>query len=352
MAFLDMTRELTGVLPGLSPFLADKHINNAWIDACNARNWSWLKQDAAILCPAQVAAGSVAIVQNTATITCDATASAALLALNVAGVPSLTNMQIRFGATAPAVGQIYSIVAVNQAAPAAVVLTLDRVVAEATAAAASYQCYRCYVAPPVSGLTLLAWESVVDMANGWALRTNYSSSYFDASDPQRQSQGMAYCLGSYENVRVGNPITGATVPNPNYSAGTPLYELWPHPTSGQTFLARMKLKGARFTQPTQVLPTNIVEEQMIVQRALARYAYPYAQSMQARMPAWKNLNFPTMIRDANGTYSELLLMAKRQDDEQSLQSVFNRGHGLRSGSGFTRDFPIDSNFMQSHLIRL
>lgn len=355
MSFLDLTSELTGVLPGLSPFLADTYVNNAWIDICNRKPWSWLRQDAAVFCPAQITAGTVAIVRGTATITASAAASAALAAQQATALPTLTNMQIRFGASTPAVGQVYSIIGYDATDPNAVILTLDRVVVEATNAASGYQCYRCYVTPPVASGTMLAWLSFTDMVNGWTLKRDFSSAYFDAKDPQRQAQGMAYYLGSYEGNRVSNIVTGATVPNPNLSAGVPSYELWPHPTSGQTFYVRMKLKGARFIQPTQEIPTNVVDSQLIMHRALGRYAYPFAMAQASRIPAWKGLNLPTLIRLSNDSYDQGIMTALRLDEEQASSAVTNRGHGLRGGGGIGKGltgFPIDSNFIQSHLLAI
>jgi hypothetical protein len=362
MSFLELTSQLTGVLPGLSPFLADQYINNAWIDLCNARNWAWLTIDGAVFCPAQITTGTVSITQLSTTVTCSATASTALLAQNLAATPTLTNLQIRFGATPQSIGQVYSIVALDQTNPAAIVLTLDRAVVETTNATSNYQCYRCYITPPVvPGTRFLAWESFTDMVNGWPLKLNSSSAYFDVLDPQRQSQGQAYNVGRYESNRTANVLTGATAPNPNQSAGVPNYELWPHPTSGQTFYVRMKVKGARFLQPFDEIPTNIIEPQTIMHVALGKYAYPFALANRAHFPAWKLIgDIPTLIKaELSAVYGEPggeLRMAKRQDDEQQLTSVHNRGHGLRTGGarGVFRGanvYPIDSNFMQSHLIR-
>jgi len=356
MAFLELSSELTGLIPGLSPFLADTYINRAWVDICNARNWNFLQQDAAIVCPTQITAGSVAIVQYTNTVTCNAAASTALLAQN-ASTPTLTNMQIRFGASSPSAGQVYNIIAVDQTTPAAIVLTLDRVVVEATNAGSGYQCYRCYFVPPVlGGMQFLAWTSLVDMVNGWKLTGNFTSAYFDARDPQRMAQGLAYNYGSYETNQTVDSLTGATTPNPNRSAGTPSYELWPHPTSGQTFLARMKLKGQAFVLPTDTQPGNIIDDQIIIERALGRYVYPFAKASVGQFPSLKGADWTTLMVNSQRTYSELLVTAKRLDDEQGLQSVWSRGHGLRGGrfgafKGVT-DGPIDANYLQSHLVRL
>ena len=360
MSFLDLSSELVGVLPGLSPFLADRHINRAWVDICNARPWSWLQADGAIFCPAQITSGTVAIVQGSATVTCDATASAALAVQQATALPTLTNLQIRFGPSSPSAGQVYNIIVYDVTVPAAAVLTLDRVVVEPTDTDSTYQCYRCYVVAPSpgGGRAFLSWASVTDVTNGWTLKRDYTSAYLDQRDPQRQAQGLGYYLADYQNTRIDNVMTGTTTPNPNQSAGVPNYEIWPHPTAGQKFYCRMKLKGQAFVQPTDEIPTNIIDEQMILQRALSRYTYPWALANQGHFPALRlsAAAYGQLISDTYKLYNELLVTAKRQDGEQAEQMVWNRGHGLRTGGGGgfkgIGDFPIDSNYMQSHLIRL
>ena len=357
MAFLDLSSELAGYLPGLSPPLADSFINRAWVDVCNRRLWNWLQQDAAIFCPAQITAGTVSITQLSETVTCNAAASAALVAQEAAATPTVTNLQIRFGGSAPVVGQVYNIVGYDATDPAAVILTLDRVVVEATNATAGYQVYRCYVVPPVAAGSFLRWESVVDMVNGWRLGKDRTSAFFDATDPQRQAQGQAYHIGSYEANRVNDAVSGATAPNANQSAGVPNYELWPHPTSGQTFYVRMRLKGQPFVQATDGPPTNLVDDQLIIQRALYMYAYPWAKANAGHFPTMKGVNWSELIISARQNYlNELLPAAIRMDNDQGLQDVWNRGHGLRQGWGDrlrgNQGFPIDSNFIQGHLLNI
>lgn len=357
--FLDLSSELAGYLPGLSPFLADSFVNRAWTDVCNRRLWNWLQQDAAVACPAQITAGTVSITRGSATVNCDAAASAALVAQEATAFPTVTNLQIRFGQSSPAVGQVYNITGYNAANPAAVVLTLDRVVFEATNAASGYQCYRCYVVPPVSAGSFMRWESFTDMVNGWRLRKDRTSAYFDASDPQRQAQGLAYNVGSYEVNRVADPITGATAPNSNQSAGVPNYELWPHPTGGQTFYVRMRVKGQPFVQPTDGPSqyTNLVDDQLIIQRALYMYAYPWAKANAGHFPTMKGVNWSELIVASRNSYvTDLMPTAIRMDNDQGLQDVWNRGHGLRQRWGDrlrgSQGFPIDTNFIQSHLLNI
>lgn len=351
MAFVDLTAELAGTLPGLSPLLAEKYINRAWLQICQERLWSFLTINGIVVCPAVVTAGAASITRYSPTVTLNSVASAALLAQTVLGaVPGLTNMAIRFGATVPVTGMVYNILVANATVPTAIVLTLDRPVVELTTALASYQCYRPYIVPPVADF--LKWESLVDSTNGITIandRLNYTAKDFDRWDPQRSSQGLAYRLGNYVGAYAPLPATGAVVPNPNVARGTNVYELWPHPTSGQIFSASFRRRGAAFTLPTDVQPPSIPDD-LIMQRALGWHAYPFAKANAANFPTFKGVNWTDLVTLARASYAEQLVDAKRQDEEAAPQQVWNRGHGLRTTSG-QFPFPIDANYLQSHLVR-
>ncbi len=337
MSFQSLVSEVVGVVPGLSPFLADSFVNRALRDILDSRQWSFLQADGAILCPTQITAGTASITQFSDTVTMDATASAALLVQN-ASQPTLTSLQIRFGGTnnAAFAGQVYSIAAVDDSTPAAIVLTLDRAVVQVTNATSGYQVYRCYVKPPVDDF--LSWQSVVDMTNGWPMKLNLTSSYLDAKDPQRMAQGLAAYVASYK----GNP---ELQPRPQY-------EMWPHPTSGQTFYVRYRRQGEPLFASADTQPV-IIPDQLILHRVYGWYAYPWAASNVSRFPALRGAGWVSLTLDAKRMYAEEILRARKQDDEQELQTVWNRGHGLRRGGrGFKGivDFPIDANFIQSHLL--
>lgn len=346
MAFIDLTNQLVGEMGGtLSPFLADTHVSQAWREIQAERQWSFLQADGAVVCPAQVTAGSVSITQYSATVTCNATASAALLAIGATTSsdaftpPALTNMQIRFGGTGNASfsGQIYNIASVDDSVPTAVVLTLDRVVVQPTNATSGYQCYRCYVKPPVDDF--LSWQSFVDMTNGWALRLNLTATYFDRMDPQRQSQGQAYAVGSF----LGNP---ELQPRPQY-------ELWPAPTSGQTFYVRYRRMGSVFLNQTDSQPP-IIPDSLILHRARGWYTYPWAAANVGRQPTLRGVGWVSMTMDAKKMYSEELQKTKMQDNQQEQTSVWNTGHGLRRGNGFDykgmTGLVIDATWLSSHLV--
>ena len=143
----------------------------------------------------QTVAGTVAIVQFSDTVTADATASAALLAIQLPSPLDLTSMQIRFGGSGNTsfVGQVYQIIAVDSTTPTAVVLTLDRLVFQQTNATSGYQCYRCYIKPTVDDF--LKWTALVDMTNGWRLRLNYTSENFRSARSAAHGSGTLLLLG-------------------------------------------------------------------------------------------------------------------------------------------------------------
>jgi hypothetical protein len=359
VALLDLQSELAGMLPGLSPILAKTYINRALTGIYGERLWSFLLMDAAIVCPAVIDDGTIAITQYSASVTLDATASAAIATqLDAGGAePGIRKLQIRFSAGSPAASQIYSITDYDDSTPTAIILTLDRVVMETTSATSTYQIFRNLIVPPIPDF--LRWESFVDFANAITLtgnRLTLSSAIFDAQDPQRTANGLAYNVGAWGGNRIDNAVTGSTVPQSQSDDSTPIFELWPVPTNGQTWYVRLRRRGAELVQPSDVQPDGISDD-LIIQRALYKHAYPFAQANVANFPSFKGANWALLVAQARTFYKDELQEAKRNDQEKSLQTsdIWNRGHGLRPIRPFGRydvqTYPIDANFLQSHLIR-
>ena len=88
--FNDYVNELRGYCPTLSPFLAAKFVNRSWSDIQDSDDWSFLEAMSVIQVPAMVSTGTITFTQFQNTITCDATASAALSPLILASPISLT----------------------------------------------------------------------------------------------------------------------------------------------------------------------------------------------------------------------------------------------------------------------
>lgn len=338
MSYLELTSELTGTLPGLSDFLAANYIARAYQDILKMRLWSFQTLDASVVCPAQITTGTAAFTQyaSPSTVVMDAAATAALTPF-LTGTPRLIQMQIRFGGpnNTSSVGQVYQI-QVAAIVGGFLTLTLDRPIVEATATASGYQVYRCYVAVPVSDF--LRWLSIVDMANGFDLTLDRTSEYFDSMDPQRQSQGLAYYVGAFQqSTSVGqNPL-----------GGTQLYELWPHPVQGQTFYVKFQRQGPFFVAQADTQPAPITD-QMILQKAEYAYAYRWARANAGRDPKLARTNWNQAIKDTRDDFRLAYVDAKRQDEEIRLTSVFARGHGLRNSN--QPNYPIDAEFIQTHLV--
>lgn len=360
MAYLNMVGELTGTIPGLSPFLAQKYLNRALRDIYNERTWSFLTTDGLVVCPTTVTSGTVAFTQYDYQVTLDTDASAAIASQLLTGaVPGILNLQMRFGSQ-PTTGGIYTIVNYDATTPTAVVLTLDRIIAEPTATASNYQIYRCFVKPPIDDF--LRWESLVDIANAIGItgdRLRQTSAGLDRRDPQRAAQGLAYYLASWggnrtETITINSASADYVIPSPTQSAGSPFYELWPHPTQGQTFYCRIRRRGAFLDDDLDELPDGI-EESLVISRALGWHIYQFCIANAANFPQFKNASLVLpLIANAKAEYNKLLLDAKRNDDEKELMGVWNRGHGLRVGRWDFKqigDVPIDSNYLQSHLVR-
>ena len=366
MALLDLVGELTSTLPGLSPILASTYINRALKSVYDERLWSFLTTDGVLICPGQIITGTAATVQFTTTVTFDAAASAALQAqITGATEPGLLNLQFRPAATplaggstsATAASQLYGIIAVDNSIPTAVVITLDRILVEASNTAGTYQIYRALFVPPIADFKM--WESFVDPANAITLtrnRLSATSSDFDRMDPQRTAVGLSYWVGSWGAIRDIGAGVLSPINFPGTTVGQPVYELWPVPTTGQTWYVRIRRQGPTLVDPSDTQIAGIPDD-LLVQRALYKHAYPFAASNVANFPSFRGAAWTMLIATARAAYRDELLSQKRNDQEVQLQStdLWNRGHGLRSPTPFGRfdtpGYPIDSNFLQSHLIR-
>lgn len=340
MAYADLASELSGIIPGLSPLLADDYVKRAYRKVLESRLWSFLQVDDAVVCPTALTTGSFAINKYSSQVTASAVASAAFTALTATVFMPPQFLQLRFTGTGTT-GAIYNIVSVDNTNPLALVITLDRVVIEPTNPVSSYLCYRAYVAAPVADF--LRWTSVNDVQNGIPLKLDFTSRDFDRVDPQRTSLGQSYRVGFYRASTDLPPV--------------PIYEFWPGCTSGQAFAVRYQRRGADFSAPADVQPAGIPDD-LIMGMALAHYGYPWALANQGRFPSLKGVNWSSLIQQARMTvYGDpgrgllgALQQAKVQDDNTATTSIINRGRwkGTHTNSP---GFPIDANFIQSHLVR-
>lgn len=321
---IEMAAELTGSIPGLSNLFARKYINQALEELQRDYLWSWNTAQGVLVFPTAVTAGFVATTQFSNQVTFNATAKAALNAAN--SNPTIINRQFRV----PSSGPVYSITAYNTTTGVA---TLDRIYTEPPDSAAQYTVYRAYFDAPSSdgGTTpntdFLRYLSINNDINGYSIsgkRLYMTRQELNRRDPLRGAIGLPYYLASY-------------IPN---AAGQMQYEPWPHCTSSLGLLATYQKRHVDLT-PNQSLP----EQAPIVLLRYAAYkpAYRWALANAGRIPELKGVDWRFALAEANKTYDQELVRAKKNDKEIVLNIY-------RPGAGYTVDFqgPIDSNFMQSH----
>src|SRR4030095_6218263 len=309
------------MVPDYSALKARKDLNRAWRDLLDKRTWSFLVADGAFQAPPVLTAGTVSLTQGSKGVVRDAVAPNAWNAIPAA---SFLARQFRLAGD----GGIYNLVAWTGGN-----LTLDRAILEPSATQAGYRIYQCYFPPPPEAMISTVpgvfdfnrWLSVVDPAQGYPLRIDRGKAWLDVRDPQRSAVGQAHHVVDYKTT----------------ASGVPLYELWPHPTDGQSFICLYKRRGLPVELGTEPFP-QMLPDGLILNRALYRSVYPWAAANAGRFPALQKTNWQYLVREARGDYLLDLQAAQLNDDNVMLQSITGTG---RRWSAFG---PIDSRFMQSH----
>ncbi len=236
------------------------------------------------------------------------------------GTPPFTSLQFSLGSGNP----IYNITAVDTSTPTAIKLSLDRQYLEATAAATTYQIYRCYFAPPSPDF--LRYVSVWDPTNGftlWPKRPYWNRALLNIKDPLRSSQGQPVRIVPYKV----DPVNG------------PMYEMWPAPTSPLAYSCNYERRGTDLAL-TDSLPAGIPEDLLMVKSKVK--ACEWAIMNTGRFPNLKGVDWRLMMTTFGNEYKELLATAKKQDEETFLQNYVIPRNRLYP------QFPIDGRYLQSH----
>lgn len=308
----DYAAELVGMVPRLDILKARQLINRAWREIRDARPWSFLLSETAILIPEMIQVGTVATTQFSNQVIASGTSKTALDAVGM-DIP-LATRQFRVSG-----GPLYNITAYNSGTGA---ITLDRNYGEGTVAASAYQIYKCFYETPAD---FKRWVSIMDPINSFQLRLNIMKEEIDRRDPQRTSQGQAYYVSSYKTKIVGSDTV-------------PVYELWPSPTIEQSLIG-LYLKRGEDLSATVSLPNQISPE-LLIQKAL-EFACQWAMinaglHIELTGVDWKYISNMAMLK-----YKELLQQAKVTDDD-----IFLQQYVLANGQGVYP--PVDAKFMQSH----
>jgi hypothetical protein len=238
MSLRTITAALRGEVPGTSDAQLKLYVNEALKLIYNDQKWSFQLQTGGWFTPGLlgqnpsnptlgVSPGTITVNTYDTTITGDATASAAWLAL--VGRPFLTEYQIR-----TPYYSLYSIIAVDDTDPAAVVLTIDRPWMEPDQSAAQYMCYQAYFPAPVTTDDFKRFIAIRDTTNAididfWSLRQDDLA----VKDPQRTVFNLPCYAVPFQVDQRPNSAT----------LGQMLYELWPNPLSALPYTINYMRRG-------------------------------------------------------------------------------------------------------------
>lgn len=260
---IDMTSEITELVPNMSRVRARRLINRAWKIVQDSCLWSFQLGQGSFSTPEVTTAGTFSCALASSQITGDATASAAWTALPLYWAPTL--QQIRAQGFS-----IYSIIAMDATNPNAVVLTLDRPFTDPLPffTGVGYQMFQAYIpAPP----RFKRWLSIADMFNCWYLDFWTSRRSIDLNDPARlytSNPSMALALGMDRR--------GAGTPNQSATYGQMLYEFYPNPQTEIGYQTYFVQEWPYLVNNADTLPAPI-DEEVVTQKALT-WAYRDAEA--------------------------------------------------------------------------
>lgn len=285
---IDMTSEITELVPGMSRIRARTLINRAWKIVQDSCLWSFQLGQGGFSTPAVTTAGTISATLGQNTITGDATASAAWIALPLYWQTTL--QQIRAQGFS-----IYSIIAMDTTNPNAVVLTLDRPFVDPLPffTGVGYQMFQAYIPAPVG---FKRWLTIADMFNVWALDFWTPRRTIDLADPAR-----LYTSNPTMALALGQDRRGAGTVNASATIGQQLYELYPNPQTKISYQTYYVAEAPYLVNNTDTLPAPI-DEELVTQKALT-WAYRDAEGRRDIMAAKGTVgNYLSLKKDAEADF--------------------------------------------------
>lgn len=270
MALIDLTSELTDLVPALPRVRAKRLINRAWKIVQDASLWSFQLQQGGFSTPNISTAGSCTFALGSNQVVGDAAASAQWLALPFYWSP--TTQQIKAQGYS-----VYSIIAMDTTDPNAVVLTLDRNFIDPLPfyTGVAYQMYGAYIPAPKG---FKRWLTVADMFDQWSMDIWTGRRSQDLIDPARQVASNPYRM-----LPLGTDRRGAGTATPSTTINQQLYELYPYPTTQIAYQWYAVVEWPYFENNSDTLPSPI-DENVVIQKALT-WAYRDSEARKDIMQA-------------------------------------------------------------------
>jgi hypothetical protein len=290
LSLIDMTSELTELVPAMSRVRAKKLINRSLKIIQDSSLWSFQLVQGGFSTPGVTTAGTISIpFLGSNQIIGDATATAAWSALPFIFAPTM--QQIRAQGFS-----IYSIIAFDTTtnAPFAT-LTLDRPFIDPLpfTAGVGYQMFQQYIAAPKG---FKRWLSIADMFNVYALDIYTSERTIDLMDPAR-----LYTSNPYACAGVGTDRRGQGTPNQSPTFGQQLFELWPTPQTQISYQTWAVVELPPLENNSDTIPPPL-DENLVLQKALT-WAYRDAEARRDIMASKGSVgNFMALKKESEADF--------------------------------------------------
>ena len=288
--FIDMTSELTELVPAMSRVRAKRLINRAWRVVQDSCLWSFQLGQGGFSTPEVTTAGSISVpFLGSNQIIGDATATAAWSALPFYWSPTV--QQIRAQGFS-----IYSIIAFDTTTNAPFgTFTLDRPFVDPLPfyTGVGYQMFQAYIAAPPR---FKRWLNIADMFDCWPMDIWTSRRTVNLGDATR-----LYTSNPYQVLPLGQDRRGAGTANASATLGQQLYELYPNPQSEISYQTYFCAYAPPLVNNSDTLPEPITES-VVVEKAIT-WAYRDAEARRDIMAAKGSVgNFLGLKKESETTF--------------------------------------------------
>lgn len=306
--FGDLWRKILLYCPDLPLPLAQEFVNTAYSRALTNIDWTGLKGYGNIILPAQYNTGTANVQQDSGTVVGNATA----------WTTDMIGRQFYMNGRAP----FYTITAVDVGAQT---LTLDRYWGEASATGGSYMIQLIYVVLPTD---FSCFTSIVDLINRWQIWKDVPQEWLDRVDAARTYAGSPSWVVSYASP---SPVTA--------TLNQVRYEIWPRGGGDKTY------------------PYTYIKKPPLLSADSDRIIYPIRGDL-VREGALSELSlWPGTSQIKNPYYDLSMHKTHEERFQERLELILNEDQNIRQSRVWFEEerkgwpmAPIDSNFIQSHLI--
>lgn len=347
LTFAELKAKLAGALDILPPSMLGDLVNEALRDIYDSNEWGFLTKRDIVRTPALINAGTASVTKYSETVTLDATASAAIVALNENSVP-LIERQFRNSSPSANAGNSfsYNIIDFDISNPAAVTLTLDQPYWDETNTALSYSIIKIFYNPPF----------ITDTSNNQVIDFKFWKYFISLKLRRRLILSTTLeVLNNFDPSRNYMDDPRHVVAHPASSDDDfPKFELYPAPKFERIYEVVWQREGLKLAKETDTIP-RILNEDLVKKRAeycgykwtLANiHKYPELKGSAGR---FQNLMALCMNRNDMAAYPALLDRQIKKDEENFPKAFFGDYMRMPFIDSYIGTFPYLNEFEGSGL---